>query len=52
MELDDSSHNNAKRKSRDQFLESACEWLCFRTQPTLSFDVIRQLDSSRTYQAA
>ncbi|MGF1807490.1 DUF2726 domain-containing protein, partial [Aliivibrio sifiae] len=25
IELDDSSHNNAKRKSRDQFLESACE---------------------------
>ncbi|MBD1571585.1 MULTISPECIES: DUF2726 domain-containing protein [Aliivibrio] len=25
IELDDSSHNNAKRKSRDQFLENACE---------------------------
>jgi ssDNA-binding Zn-finger/Zn-ribbon topoisomerase 1 len=25
IELDDSSHNNAKRKSRDQFLECACE---------------------------
>ena len=25
--------------------------LCFRTQPTLSFDVIRRLGSSRAYQA-
>lgn len=25
IELDDSSHNNAKQKSRDQLLESACE---------------------------
>ena len=29
----------------------AIEGLCFRTQPTLSFDVIRLLGSSRAYQA-
>ena len=26
-------------------------WLCFRTQPTLSFDITRRLGSSRAYQA-
>jgi hypothetical protein len=25
--------------------------LCFRTQPTLSFDITRRLGSSRAYQA-
>ena len=32
---------------------TAPDWerLCFRTQPTLSFDVTRRLGSSRAYQA-
>ncbi|MEZ8320473.1 hypothetical protein [Vibrio splendidus] len=35
----------------ETFLFSFSEGLCFRTQSTLSFDVIRRLGSSRAYQA-